>query len=327
MDIMKELEKKKKIFEKELARYLKECKPKKLYDAVRYLPLAGGKRLRPLLAITACESVGGDPKIAVPFAAAIELIHNFTLIHDDIIDRSNLRRNIPTVHVKFGEPTAIIAGDTLFAKAFEIIHDLDAQPDRIVEISYKLGKCVQEICEGQQLDMEFEGRKIVSEEEYIEMISKKTAALFKFALEGGATIGNGSSREIDSLASYGWNLGLSFQIRDDYLDIQGEESVLGKDIGNDIRNGKKTILIVHAMKNADEFHKKVLLDILGKKNASDKEIKEVLEVLVKTGSVEYAKQLANKYYENACKALDVIKDTPAKELLKEIAKYSIKRKK
>ena len=196
-----------------------------------------------------------------------------------------------------------------------------------IEIAFKLSKCVKEICEGQQMDMEFEKRKIVSEEEYLKMIGKKTASLFKFSTEGGAVVGGGSNREVKALSSYGWNLGLAFQIRDDYLDIHGEENILGKDVGNDIRNGKKTILVVHAIKVAKGEDKKKLLSILGKRDATDKEIKEVFEILLRTGSIGYAESLAQDYYMEACKSLEMLRDSPQKKLLKEIARYSIERKK
>ena len=325
MDLKSELEKRREIFEKELQKYLQEQEPKMLYDAVRHLPLSGGKRLRPILSIIACEAVGGRVEDVIPFAVSLELIHSFTLVHDDIMDKSTLRRNIQTVHIKFGESTAIIAGDTLFAKAFEVLHNIKTK--EAIEIAFKLSKCVKKICEGQQMDMEFEKRKIVSEEEYLKMIGKKTASLFKFSTEGGAVIGGGSNREIKALSSYGWNLGLAFQIRDDYLDIHGEENILGKDIGNDIRNGKKTILVVHAIKVAKGEDKKKLLSILGKRDATDKEIKEVFEILLRTGSIGYAESLAKGYYREACKSLEMLRDSPQKKLLKEIARYSIERKK
>lgn len=325
MDLKSELEKRREIFEKELQKYLQEQEPKTLYDAVRHLPLSGGKRLRPILSIIACEAVGGKIEDVMPFAVSLELIHNFTLVHDDIMDKSTLRRNIQTVHIKFGESTAIIAGDTLFAKAFEVLHNIKTK--EAIEIAFKLSKCVKKICEGQQMDMEFEKRKIISEEEYLKMIGKKTASLFKFSTEGGAVIGGGSEGEIKALSLYGWNLGLAFQIRDDYLDIRGEENILGKDVGNDIRNGKKTILVVHAIKVAKGEDKKKLLSILGKRDATDKEIKEVFEILLRTGSIGYAESLARDYYREACKSLEMLRDSPQKKLLKEIARYSIERKK
>ena len=186
MDLKQELNKRAAIFNRELEKYLKNGYPEILYDAARHLPLAGGKRLRPCLSMLSCEAVGGDIQEVMPLAVSLELIHNFTLIHDDIMDKSSLRRNLPAVHIKFGEPTAIIAGDLLFAKAFEVMHDIFNDPFVFKRVNFGLINCVREICEGQQLDMEFEKKQDVSEKEYIEMIRRKTAVLFKFSAEGGA---------------------------------------------------------------------------------------------------------------------------------------------
>ena len=170
MDLRQKLEEKAAFFNEELEKYLKHGHPNVLYDAARHLPLAGGKRLRPCIAMLSCEAVGGEVTKAMPLAAALELVHSFTLVHDDIMDTAQLRRNIPTVHLKFGEPTAIIAGDLLFAKAFEAMHALQNDCAIFKELDYGLISCVREICEGQQLDMEFEKRQDVTEKEYVEMI-------------------------------------------------------------------------------------------------------------------------------------------------------------
>jgi len=166
MDLKRELSKRVDIFNKELEQYLKDGAPKALYDAARHLPLAGGKRLRPCISMLSCEAVLGNAKQMMPLAASVELLHNFTLVHDDIMDKSKLRRNLPTVHIKFGEPTAIMAGDLLFAKSFEVMHDLPVDPSTFKILDQNLVKCIEEICEGQQLDIEFEQRKIIAEREY-----------------------------------------------------------------------------------------------------------------------------------------------------------------
>ena len=308
-----------------LSRYLSDGKPTSLYDAVRHLPLAGGKRLRPTIAMLSAEAVGGDGKKTLPFGIAIEIIHNFTLVHDDIMDRSNLRRGIETVHMRFGENTAIIAGDVLFAKAFEIMHDLDVSPSLLNELIYITIKCVEEICEGQQLDMEFEKKRSISEEDYIEMIKKKTAVLFSCASRGGGMIGGGKENEIKALSRYGTYLGLAFQIWDDYLDLYGKEESLGKDIGNDIRNGKKTLIIVNAIENADENERKKLLSILGKKDASEEEVRDIVKILSEIGSIDYAKGKALYYSSLAKKELNFSKVKSARDLLERLAEYAISR--
>ncbi len=327
MDLKYELEKKHNAFNQYWKKYLPEDEPAQLYEASRHLTLGGGKRLRPAIVMFTCESASGNVETAMPFAAALELMHNFTLVHDDIMDKSDLRRNRPTVHKKFGEPTAILAGDFLFAKSFEAMHDLTVDLSVFRELNYLLIQCVLNICKGQQLDIEFEKRKSVTEEEYINMIFKKTAVLFELAARGGIIIGGGSPEEITSCNDYGANLGLAFQIWDDYLDVSSDEETLGKDIGNDIRNGKKTLIAVNSWQNASDENKKILNEFFGNTNASDEDIKRVFEVYKDTGSIEYARNTALQYIQNAKEALNPLRDSEAKEILKDLADYSIKREK
>jgi len=327
MDLKQELSKRANVFNIELEECLKNGQPKSLYDAARYLPLAGGKRLRPCISMLSCDAVGGDVKRVMSFAVALELIHNFTLVHDDIMDKSRLRRNLPTVHIKFGEPAAIISGDLLFAKAFEVMHDISDDPSIFKRVDFGLINCVREICEGQQLDMEFEKKQDVSEKEYLEMIRRKTAVLFKFAAEGGAILGGGTREKINALSEYGESLGLAFQIRDDYLDMSSDEGTLGKDIGNDIRNGKKTLIAVRSISNAAENDKKFLEKIFGNSDASEQEVKKVYDLFKEMKSIEYAKNAALEYSIRAKKALDVLDDSDAKQVLIGLAEYSITREK
>ena len=184
---------------------------------------------------------------------------------------------------------------------------------------------IKEICEGQQLDMDFENRKIINVEEYIEMIRKKTAVFFQYAAEAGAIVGGGTHEEINALNEYGLNAGLGFQIWDDYLDISSDEETLGKDIGNDIRNGKKTLIAVHCLNNAQGDDKKLLDSIFGNINATEDEVKQVYELFNKLKSIDYAKNTALNYISKAKNALEQIHDSEAKQILIELADYSIKR--
>ena len=327
MDLKVELEKRANRFNVELQDFLRDGKPQVLYDATRHLPMGGGKRLRPCISMLSCEAVSGDEKKVMPFAIAIELIHNFTLVHDDIMDKSHLRRNLPTVHIKFGEPTAIMAGDLLFAKAFESIHNVKDDVSIFKKLDYGLVKCVEEICEGQHLDMEFENKERVTEKEYFEMIMKKTAFLFMFAAEGGAIAGGGTKQENDALKEYGKFLGLAFQIWDDYLDMSSNEKILGKDIGNDIRNGKKTLIAVHTLNNVSGDDEKFLEKIFGNKDASEEDVKKVFGLFKKVKSIDYARKTAVDYCEKAKRALYVLKNSNAKQVLLGLADYSIKREK
>jgi len=327
MDLKSELHKRTKLFTAYWQRYLVEKKPATLYRAAYHLPQSGGKHLRPCVALLACESVHGNPEAVLPFASALELMHNFTLVHDDIMDKSTLRRNVPTVHTQYGEPTAILSGDLLFAKTFEALQDVSVDFSCFKELTRELIQCIQEICEGQQLDMEFQQHTTVTEQEYFEMIHKKTAVLFRLAARGGGILGNGSPKEIQGLTTYGTSLGLAFQIWDDYLDISSSETVLGKDIGNDIRNGKKTLIAVHALSQATGNDKKTINSIFGHKNASEKDVRTILSLVHKLGSVDYAKQTACTYSNTAQHALDVLPESEAKELLLQLAQYAIQREK
>ncbi len=327
MDLKIELEKRADIFNTELKNYIRGGSPKTLYDAARHLPMGGGKRLRPCISMLSCEAVSGDLKSVMPLAIALELLHNFTLVHDDIMDKSKLRRNLPTVHIKYGEPTAIMAGDLLFAKSFEAMHDISWDLSIFKELDFHLVNCMKEICEGQQFDMEFEKRENVTEKEYLEMIQKKTAVLFIFAAQGGALVGGGTKKEINALKNYGRDLGLAFQIWDDYLDLSSDKETLGKDIGNDIRNGKKTLIAVHCLNNASGDDKKRLRDIFGNIDATEQDVKKVFNLFRKTKSVEYAKKTVLKYNANAKKSLSILKNSDAKQILTVLADYSTKREK
>jgi len=325
MDIKNELQKRAEFFNHELEKFLKEEQPETLYKAARHLPLAGGKRLRPCIAMLSCESVKGDIINVIPLTIALELIHNFTLVHDDMMDSSKLRRNKPTVHMKYGEPTAIIAGDLLFTKAFESMHHTTSECSIFKNVEFGLIDCIKEICEGQQLDMEFEQRKNVTENEYLEMIRKKTAVFFQYAAEAGGILGGGTREQTNALNQYGLSMGLGFQIWDDYLDLSSDEKKLGKDIGNDIRNGKKTLIAVHCLNNAKGEDKKNLDKIFGNQNATNDEVKQVFNIFKKTGSVEYAKNTAIKHCEKAKNILTVLEDSEAKNILMCLADYVIKR--
>jgi geranylgeranyl diphosphate synthase type I len=327
MDLKIELKKRANFFNKQMEKFLSGGSPETLYKAMRHLPQAGGKRLRPVIAMISCEAVKGDVVKVIPLSIACELAHNFTLVHDDIMDKSKLRRGIPSVHIKYGESTAINAGDLLFVKAFESIHKTTGDVKIFKNVEYGLIDCIREISEGQQLDMEFEQRKIVTEEEYLEMIRKKTAVFFQYAAEAGAILGGANSEQSNALNQYGLNLGLGFQIWDDYLDVSSNIETLGKDIGNDIRNGKKTLIACHCLKNTKGEDKNILDKIFGNIHATDEQVKNVYNLFKKTGSANYAKEKAINYANNAKQALNIIPDSNAKQILLSLADYSINRKK
>jgi len=326
MDVKKWIEKEAKIFTDSLLAYLPEGKPEKLYRAINHLPSAGGKRIRPLLSFLTCEAVGGTPSDTVPYGVALEIIHTFTLIHDDLMDHDEERRGLPSVHALFGEDTAILAGDALFAKAFEVVSQTPVKDSILTHLIRDLSRMTQEICEGQQLDMDFEYRDDVSVNDFMEMIDKKTAKMFEYAAYGGALIGGASQNVAESLRQYGKNLGLAFQIWDDCLDLVGDDT-LGKPLGSDIREGKKTLVYIHALQYLPSKDQKIVARIFGNKSASKNDIQSVISLLKKTGSISYAGSQASKFVSQACDSLEILRESTAKNMLLQIASYAIERKK
>ncbi len=291
--------------------------PKRLYDASRYLTGAGGKRTRPLLCLLSCEAVGGKVEDALKTAVAIELIHTFTLVHDDIMDRDELRRGVPSVHKIYGESTAILAGDLLFSKAFELCDS------RTIKI---LAEASAEICEGQEMDISFENRTDVTEKEYLEMIRKKTAVLIQAATKSGALLGNGTKDEIDKLAEYGLNIGMAFQIHDDVLGVLADEEKLGKPVGSDIVEGKKSLIVIKAIEKLEGKEKDRLLEILNKKGNTRGEINLAVKLFKDSDAIRYCKTNATQFVEMAKKAINELPDSDAKKDLMKIADFVVERK-
>ncbi len=320
MDLIKEINKRGKRVNGSIHNLMPIGRPDELYRAMRYLFDAGGKRLRPATLILATEAVGGNPDNVIPAATAVELVHNFTLIHDDIMDQDELRRGLPSVHVKWGLSGAILAGDTLYSKAFHILSQCETDPARMVQCLTVMSKTCIEICEGQWMDISFEKRNHVLEEEYMEMVEKKTAVLYAASAKLGAILGGSTKEEADALWDFGRLVGVGFQIFDDVLDLVTHEDVLGKMRGSDLREGKQTLIAIHArMKN-------VKLDVFGKRNADKAEIENTLKTLEDSGSIEYANTTARKYVAEGKAKLDVLPDTEAKYILLALADYMIERK-
>jgi len=306
-----------------------EIKPKELYAASKHLIDAGGKRLRPFLVVKSCEIVGGEAEVAIPVAVAIEFIHNFTLIHDDIMDDDDKRRNVQTVHVLWGVPIAITAGDMLFAKAYEtILHDIDLKKvpaKRILRILDALTEAMISVCKGQALDILFEQRLDVSEEEYFDMIGKKTASLLQLATKSGAIAGGGQSSQVNVLDKFAYYVGLTFQIIDDILGLTANEGVLGKPIGSDIREGKRTLIIIHALAHANKSQRERILSVLGNREASLSEIEDTLQIIRSLESIVYATNKAKMFQEKAKLQLSSFPKTTMKEALLSLCDYVVSR--
>jgi geranylgeranyl diphosphate synthase type I len=292
--------------------------PPMLYSACRHITGAGGKRIRPLICLLSCEAVGGKASDAVKTAAALELVHTFTLIHDDIMDRDDLRRGMPAVHMVYGEATAILAGDLLFSKAFEIC---DASAFRI------LAKAASEICEGQEMDMSFEKAKSVSEDEYLEMIRRKTAVLLEAAAESGCVLGKGNEAQVAALAEYGKSIGLAFQVHDDVLDLTADEEKLGKPVGSDIVEGKRSLVVIKALEKLGGEEKERLLRILDKAENTEDEVHAAVDLIAGCGAIDYCRKKAAALSAGAKESIRTLPKSPAKESLLELADFVVAREK
>ncbi len=304
--------------------------PKRLYDASNHLIKAGGKRLRPLALVLSGRMYGLSEDIGVMAGSAVEIMHNFTLIHDDIMDKDVMRRGVPTVHTLYGVDMAILAGDLLFAKSFEALSRVEEEvhPQFLVKAYKELAWAAVTVAEGQALDMSFEERVDVTIDDYITMVFKKTAALFKSSLVIGAYLAGASDEEIEKLTEFGTDIGIAFQIRDDILGLVGDEKVLGKPVYSDLREGKKTILVIYALQVLEEKERDYILSRLGKRDLPKEELEKVAEIIKSTGALEYADELSEKYIKDGLEALYSTNpiDDKARELLQELALYITKRK-
>ena len=314
----------------ELERWLpEELKPEVLAKASRHLIKAGGKRLRPCLTIASCEAVGGKKEDALEAAAAIEMLHNFTLIHDDIMDKDEFRRNVKTVHAQWGEPIAIIAGDALFSKVFEALaanaSRLKLPAEQTAELFKTISRASFEICQGQTLDMLFEGRSDVSEQEYMQMVSAKTGALMEASARIGVMLGGGTPEQVEALAGYGRLMGIAFQIRDDVLGVVGEQEKFGKPVGSDLREGKCTLMVIHALAHASPEDAALLKRVLKNPEAEENELRAAIEVLKRTGSIEHANEKAQSLAREAKSKLKPLPESEAKSFLLELADFSVQR--
>ena len=313
------LRKRKGIIDKALDEYLPIVFPEELYRATRHLIKAGGKRLRPIVLLLGAQTV--QPDIAVdailPAAVSLELIHNFMLIHDDIMDADATRRSVETVHTKWGMSEAVLAGDALYGKAFEVLSYTKTQPDNVVKCLRLLSRACLHSCEGQWLDITFQNNKNVSEADYLDMVQKKTAVLYAAGLAMGGVLGGGSEDEVNALWQFGIALGIGFQIRDDVLDLVTPYEVLGKDRASDIIEGKMTLIMIHGLKHG------IALD--PSRLAVENGIDHAIEALQNTGSIDYATEKARELLEAGKSRLSVIADSEAKSELLRLADHMLSR--
>ncbi|MDH3501043.1 MAG: polyprenyl synthetase family protein [Nitrosopumilus sp.] len=278
--------------------------PKMLYEAAGHLIIHGGKRLRPYMVMKSCQILGGKVEKAMPAASAIEMIHNFTLVHDDIMDNDEMRHGVPTVHKKFGMPIAILAGDVLFSKAYQVISDSKLSHNATIHLISRLAKACVNVCEGQLLDIRMaEQKKIPSQSEYITMINKKTAALFDVSCAMGAICATDKTEDIENLSAFGRNLGIAFQITDDLIGVMGDPKVTKKPVGNDLREGKKSLPILMAIKSSKGKDKKIILKVFGNAKATKNDLKMAVDAISRLKIEESVRKQALKYAEKAEKSL------------------------
>ncbi|MCS7099045.1 MAG: polyprenyl synthetase family protein [Sulfolobales archaeon] len=305
-------------------------KPVELYDASIHLIRAGGKRLRPLLVVLSSKMYGLSPEISSWAAAAVEIFHNFTLVHDDIIDRDEFRRGVPTVHKIWGEALAIVAGDLLFAKSYEALLklvDYGLSYERVVSAIRELTWAAVTVAEGQAMDLLLASRDRVSVEEYIEMVGKKTAALFRSSVLIGAAIAGAQEDDLARLREFAMNVGIAFQIRDDELGLVADERTLGKPKYSDLREGKKTILVLYALERASDSQRKTILSALGRPDATRDELEKAASTIIELGALEFSNRLAEDFVRRSVESLYLTNptDVEARDMLRELAYYVTRR--
>ena len=315
----------KEIVENTLREYLHRDTPAMLYDPIRYVMLSGGKRVRPVLTMLCCEAVGGTCDLAQYSAVAVELVHNFTLVHDDIMDAAPMRRNLATVHTRWNDSAAILAGDCMIALAYSAA--LKSNSGRMREIVDAFSTGIAEVCEGQALDLEFQQKEAVTLGDYLLMIEKKTAKMLELAAKVGGYIGNGTDAHIEALRQYAGNLGLAFQIQDDLLDASADQEQFGKTVGGDIMEGKKTYLILRALQQASTDEDIALLGrFVHKRGLAREEVSLMQELFERNGIFEEARTDVERLIGLAHSALDTLPDSEARAMLHWFADMLLDRK-
>lgn len=296
--------------------------PATLYDPAEYFLSMGGKRIRPVMCLMGNEMFDVIHPDAWHAASAIELFHNFTLIHDDIMDKAPLRRGKPTVHIKYNDATALLAGDVMIVRAYEYLTRINVV--YLPQIMHLFNTTARQVCEGQQLDMDFESRTEVSFEEYLHMITLKTSVLLAASLQMGAIIGGSGTGNQQHLYAFGKNLGIAFQLQDDYLDAFGDPEKFGKQPGGDIMANKKTFLTIQAAHVATPAQKEALLRLM-KKNTPNK-VDEVRQIFTDCKADLWVRDLKDKYLSLALQHLESIAVTGSRKMpLHELASYLIQR--
>jgi len=315
-----EIERKK--INKILSGALRKREPLSLYEPGSYILNSGGKRLRPLLVLLSAKAVGGKFSNVYNAAAAVEMLHNFTLVHDDIMDNADKRRGRLTLHKKYDHNTAILTGDSLLSVAYEyLLMDCNGNAKDVIS-SFTHG--LIEVCEGQSMDTDFESRKNVALSEYITMIKKKTAAMAEMCCRIGALLGGGTKSQVDSLSNFGLNLGIAFQIQDDLLDISADEKEFGKTIGGDLVEGKKTFLFLEALEKSKGADRRKLLKVIERKGIRRNQVLIYKLIYEKLGVLDDARREIRAYTHMALRSINLL-DEESKKIIKWLADSLIHR--
>jgi len=263
-----------------------------------------------------CEMLGGKTKNAINAASAIEMVHNFTLVHDDIMDNDEMRHGVTTVHKKFGMPIAILAGDVLFSKAYQVVSSTNLPSNSVIELVSKLAKSCVDVCEGQLLDISMaNSEKIPSQSQYIKMIEKKTAALFEVSCAMGAICANAKRKDVSNLSSFGKNLGIAFQITDDLIGVLGDSKITKKPVGNDLREGKKSLPILLAINRAKGENKEIILNTFSNSFATQDDIERALKIIRRLKIEKTVRRQAQSYAQRAKKSIQSYSGSAKKDLL------------
>ena len=298
--------------------------PKGLYEPIGYTLAAGGKRIRPTLALIASALFGGNEKDVMPAALALEVFHNFTLLHDDVMDKAEVRRGRPTVHVKWDENTAILSGDQMLIEAYKLLSDVPA--DKLPQVLKWFNEMATGICEGQQYDVDFEHQSQVTIDDYMMMIETKTSVLLAYALKIGGYIAGASTAQLEALYQYGLHIGLAFQIQDDILDVYGDPKTFGKAIGGDICCNKKTLLLLTALETEDAESKAELLQWLSVTDRNEEKIAAVTALYNRLGVRKACETVMEAHTATALAQLDKLPQNSACEKLRELAEKLVTRK-
>ena len=303
--------------------------PKAVYGMLGDFIARGGKRIRPVLTLACASACGGEEDGALPYAVAIELFHNFTLIHDDLEDRSPMRRGKPTVHEEFGDAIAINSGDALYTVVWASLLSKDISPENLAQAERLMVSAFSRVVEGQGIELNWyrEGRFDVSEGDYFKMAGGKTAALIGAACELGAFSAGATEDERTAVREFGEAIGLAFQIKDDVLNLTADPSKYKKKIGEDIMEGKRSLITIHLLANAPAETKRRAIEILAKENKTEAEVQEIISMAKEAGSVDYASKTAEEYVASSKEALSRIKDEKGRELLSGLADYIVSREK